>query len=64
MLRAGFSTDYIIRIYRRITRKTSPLLGTVEKVGEKGKQAFTTRDELWEILNSKPPRGHKEDERA
>ena len=59
---AELSTDYIIRIYRHITRKTRPLLGTIEKVGDKGKQAFTTRDELWEILNTTSPRGHKKDE--
>jgi hypothetical protein len=30
-------------------------VGIVEKVGHKGKRAFTNLDELWEILNS--PKG-------
>jgi hypothetical protein len=29
-------------------------VGTAEKVGSKGKRAFTNLDELWEILNSHP----------
>jgi hypothetical protein len=54
MPRAGFSIDFIVRIYRCNTKKPRPLLGTVEKVGEKGKLAFTTREELWEILHAPP----------
>jgi len=47
-----FPTDYIIRIYRFEPGKPRSLVGLVEEVGTKGKRAFNTYDELWEILNS------------
>ncbi len=49
----GFLDNYIIRVYR--CRKDNPkkFVGTVEKVGLKGKMAFTSIQELWEILNCK-----------
>ena len=43
---------YIVRIYRLAGEKPRAILGTAEKVGEKGKKAFTCVDELWEILSS------------
>jgi hypothetical protein len=43
--------SYIVRVYR--TKKSDPhvLVGTVEKVGTRGRAAFTTMDELWEIVD-------------
>jgi hypothetical protein len=46
------SSDYIIRIYRYKKDKPQSFVGVVEEVGRKGKRAFNTYDELWEILNS------------
>jgi superfamily I DNA and RNA helicase len=46
------SFDYIIRIYRYEKDKPQSFVGIVEEVGKKGKKAFNTYDELWEILNS------------
>jgi len=46
-----FPTDYIIRIYRFDPGKPRSLVGIVEEVGTKGKKAFSTCEELWEILN-------------
>ena len=43
---------YIVRIYRLAGNKPRTILGTTEKVGKKGKKAFTCVDELWEILSS------------
>ncbi len=45
---------YIVRIYRRGKDNPRLLVGLVEEVGSRGKKAFTTLDDLWEILN---PRG-------
>ena len=45
-----FSSDYIIRIYRFDEKKPHHVVGTAEEVGVKGKKAFTTLEELWEIL--------------
>ena len=47
----NYSSDYIIRIYRFKKNKPNSLVGVVEEVGKKGKKAFNTYDELWEILN-------------
>jgi hypothetical protein len=47
----NYSSDYIIRIYRFEKNKPHSLVGVVEEVGKKGKKAFNTYDELWEILN-------------
>ncbi len=44
--------NYIVRIYRQEKGKPEKLMGIVEKVGKKGKKAFTHMDELWEILNA------------
>jgi hypothetical protein len=46
-----FSSNYIIRIYRFEKDKPHSLVGVAEEVGTKGKKAFNTYDELWEILN-------------
>ena len=44
--------SYIIRIYRYEKDNPRVFVGTVEKVGEPDKSAFTNYDELWERLNS------------
>lgn len=46
------SSNYIIRIYRYEKDRPRRVVGIVEEVGKKGKKAFHTYDELWEILNS------------
>ncbi len=43
--------NYIVRIYRRENDNPRMLVGLIEEVGSKGKKAFTSYDELWEILN-------------
>jgi hypothetical protein len=45
-------SNYIIRIYRCEKDRPKSLVGIVEEAGEKGKRAFQSYDELWEILNS------------
>ncbi len=40
--------SYIIRIYRQEKENPRMLVGTVEKVGKRGRSAFTNMDELWE----------------
>lgn len=45
--------NYIVRIYRRGKDNPRMLVGLVEEVGAKGKKAFTTLDDLWDILNRK-----------
>jgi len=42
--------SYIVRIYRRVGRKSRILVGTVEAAGTGGRRAFSTPEELWEIL--------------
>lgn len=44
--------NYIIRIYRREKGACPNCVGTVEKVGQEGKQVFTHVDELWGILSA------------
>jgi len=46
----SFSVNYVVRIYRFKENNPRSLVGVVEEVGVKGKKAFTTYDELWEIL--------------
>jgi hypothetical protein len=48
--------NYIVRIYRFKEDRPKHLVGVVEEVGVKGKKAFNTYDELWEILNSRKKR--------
>ena len=44
--------SYIIRIYRFEKDRPKSLVGVVLEAGKKGKKAFQSCDELWEILNS------------
>jgi hypothetical protein len=44
--------NYIIRIYRCEKDRPQSLVGIVEETGKKGKKAFQSYDELWDILNS------------
>ena len=46
----GGMQSYIVRIYRR---EKGGFLGVVEESGAKLKRAFTSYDELWEILNAR-----------
>ena len=45
------SMDYIVRIYRHEKERPRGIVGIVEEVGAEGKRAFTSLDELWQILN-------------
>ncbi|MEW5745883.1 MAG: hypothetical protein AB1805_10675 [Nitrospirota bacterium] len=45
--------SYIIRVYREERDNPRGLVGIVEEVGAEGKRAFTTLDELWDILNAR-----------
>jgi hypothetical protein len=54
--------NYIVRIYRCEKDRPQSLVGVVEEAGKKGKKAFQSYDELWEILNS--ANGENEAERA
>jgi len=42
--------SYIVRIYRHEKNNPRMFVGTVERVGEQGKSAFTNIDELWELM--------------
>jgi hypothetical protein len=44
--------DFIIRLYRFEKANPRTLVGLVEIVGKRGRLAFTSMDELWEILTS------------
>jgi hypothetical protein len=61
MWHSVFSTDFIIRIYRYEGSISRPVVGVVERVGKKGKQAFHTYDELWEILSASCSEHRKDD---
>jgi hypothetical protein len=61
--------SYIIRIYRREKEAARSVVGTAERVGDEGKKAFKSLDELWEILNEPlpnmaPSHSRKEGERG
>jgi hypothetical protein len=45
--------SYIVRIYRKGKDQPRVLVGIVEEAGTAEKRAFTTFDELWEILTRK-----------
>lgn len=49
--------NYIVRIYRFEKNNPRNLVGIVESVESegRGKRAFTSLDDLWEILNSQVP---------
>ncbi len=52
--------NYIIRIYRCEKDRPKSLVGVVEETGKKGKKAFQSYDELWDILNSAKEEKHLE----
>ena len=43
--------SYVVRVYRQEKDNLRLLVGTIEKVGKRGKSAFTNMDELWEIVD-------------
>ncbi len=43
--------SYVVRVYRQEKNNPRVLVGTVEKIGKRGKAAFTNIDELWEIVD-------------
>ena len=45
-------SSYIVRIYRLDGKRRGRVVGVVETIGKEVKTAFTTVDELWNILNS------------
>ena len=53
--------SYIVRVYRHKKNSSGMIVGTVEKIDEKRKAAFTTVDELWEILNGGAGNGLNKD---
>ena len=63
MTGSSFSDDYIVRIYRRDSRRAHRFIGTIEEVGIEGKQAFETIEELWSILSRKKPGGQEQEEK-
>ena len=48
--------SYVVRIYRRSGRKARILIGTVEAAGTERKMAFSSIEELWEILRRRQGR--------
>ena len=54
--------SYIVRIYRFEKDRPKSLVGVVVEPERKGKKAFQSYDELWDILNS--AKGGNEAERA
>lgn len=42
--------SFVIRIYRRPGRAGRGMVGVVEGEGTAGRQAFTSAEELWELL--------------
>jgi hypothetical protein len=61
MAASGFSDDYIVRIYRRNSHNIRHFIGTVEEVGTKGRRAFATVEELWEILGGREEQKQEKD---
>jgi len=53
--------SYIVRVYRHAKDNPRILVGTVENIDSKGKEAFTNIDELWEIVNNGVGHGRKTD---
>ena len=43
--------SYVVRVYRQEKDNPRMLVGTIEKVGKRGRAAFTNMDELWEIVD-------------
>ncbi|RJQ79668.1 MAG: hypothetical protein C4519_10875 [Desulfobacteraceae bacterium] len=52
----AFVANYIVRIYRFDKKRGGGVVGIVETVGEDVKTAFTSVDELWNILKSEKER--------
>ncbi len=48
---------YVVRIYRRPGRKARILIGTVEAAGTQTRMAFSSSEELWEILRRRKRQG-------
>lgn len=46
--------SYIIRIYRRGVKEGKELAGLVERIGNGGRKAFGTSEELWAFLTERP----------
>ncbi len=44
--------SYVVRVYRFEKNKPYNLVGVVEEAGAKGKRAFTSLAELWDIISS------------
>jgi len=57
-MKGGASSRILDRFHRPDLpvpgEKPRTLVGVFERIGEKGKEAFTTREELWEILHAPP----------
>jgi hypothetical protein len=52
---------YIIRVYRRNRNDPRKIAGLVETVGKNEKKAFSTREQLWDILEHEESRIIKKD---
>jgi hypothetical protein len=46
--------SYIVRIYPRDARDGQPIRGLVERVGNGGRLAFSSSEELWTFLRLAP----------
>ena len=46
------AAHFIVRIYRCEKKNPHRLVGVVEEVGAREKRAFTSYDELWDIVSS------------
>ena len=57
------ANNYILRIYRLSRKKPHSLVGLVEQVGVKEKKAFTSVQELWEILSHPKANFHRDEKK-
>jgi hypothetical protein len=56
--------SYVVRVYRFEKNKPHNIVGVVEEAGVKGKKAFTSLAELWDIISSsRGVRGNKLNQR-
>jgi len=44
--------SYVVRVYRFAKNQPHNFVGVVEEAGVKGKKAFTSLTELWDIISS------------
>lgn len=51
--------NYIVRVYRREEDNPRTLVGVVEEVGVEGNKAFTSIDELFDILGPRKRKGSR-----